>query len=258
MAKRRKHKRPHFLAERLALWAATLVLAGFGAAGWTLAFWDVSHHLAIMAALVALVAPLVAAALSGPAMHGGGVLAWLTIIVFTAMEAGSHANAIWQFDAVANQAVNERALTEYQAEADKVTAARDEAQAKLAALPTPDATGAIRKADTYVATHAVLTANLETAQARVDALVKPEPKQLFPRWLSGGVMALTAFALIFGHLAIARAERQMQRKAEAQAQAARAPVKQASRKPRRKAAPAGPNVVIFKSLAEKLSGKKAD
>lgn len=257
MAKRKKAQRSHYLVERLALWAATLVLAGFGAAGWALAFWDVSHHLAIMAALVALVAPLVAAALSGPAMNGGGFFAWFTIVVFTAMEAGSHANAIWQFDAVANQAVNERALAEYEAEAAKVVAARDAAQAKLDALPTPDANGAIRKADTYVVAQAALAATLDKAQAKVDALVKPEPVQLFPRWLSGGIMALTAFALIFGHLAIARAEREMLRKAQAQAAKANQPAK-AARKPRRKAAPTGPNVISFKSLAEKLRGDKAD
>lgn len=210
MSKRRKAKRGAFALSTVSLWVATVILAAFGAVGWALALWGVSQPLAIMGASVALVAPLVAASLSGPAMRGGGLYAWLAIIVFTAMDAGSNAQAAWQFDAAANASINTEAGDLYAAEYAAAIAARDAARAKLAALPTPDAEGAIRKLDTYTATASILAANVATAEAVVSNLQKPAPAQLFPKEASGIVMGLTSLALILGHLGIARAQRKLE------------------------------------------------
>ena len=38
-------------------------------------------------------------------------------------------------------------------------------------------------------------------EGALEAIKAPEPARLFPKWLSGGVMALTSLALILGHLA---------------------------------------------------------
>lgn len=227
---KRKPKPRTFAGARIALWIATLALAAFGAIGWGIALWEVSKPLALVAGLVALVAPLSAAALTGPAAHGAGLSAWLAILIFTAMDAGSNANAAWQFDATANAAVNAPAAELYAADLVAAKATLAAAQAKLLALPTPDAQGAIRKADTYATAHAALAGNVATAQAAIDALVKPEPVALFPKWLSGTVMALTSLALIFGHLAVNTAARK---------EAAKVPVEAPARKRRkpRKAQP---------------------
>ncbi|MGE6697460.1 hypothetical protein ACQKH5_07205 [Hyphomonas sp. NPDC076900] len=232
MARRKRVKAPkakQFVGARLALWLATVTLAVFGAVGWGLALWEVSPPLAILGGLVALVAPLVAAALAGPATHGAGFTAWLCILIFTAMDAGSNANAAWQFDAAANREVNSAAISSHADAVAKAKAARDAAQAALLALPTPDANGAIRKADTYATTHAALTANLMSAQGHLDAIVKPEPTRLFPKWLSGVVMALTSIGLILGHLAVNTASR---KSAERLAREATKPTpRQTKRKP---------------------------
>lgn len=235
MARRKKvaPKAKQFVGARLALWSATLALGAFGAVGWGLALWEVSQPLAIMAASVALVAPLVAAALAGPATHGAGLTAWLCILIFTAMDAGSNANAAWQFDAAANHRANAATEAVYAAELATLTGARDAALAALLALPTPDANGAIRKADTYATAHAALTANLAAAQARLDAIVKPEPVRLFPAWLSGGVMALTSLALILGHLAANTAARKASARLAEAAAPAKAPAKRKPRKSRK-------------------------
>ena len=216
---KRKPKPRTFAGARIALWIATLALAAFGAIGWGLALWEVSKPLACIGGMVALVAPLAAAALTGPAAHGAGLSAWLAILIFTAMDAGSNANAAWQFDATANAAVNAPAAEQYAADLAAAKATLAAANAALIALPTPDAQGAIRKADTYAAAHAALTGNVATAQAAIDALVKPEPVALFPKWLSGTVMALTSLALIFGHLAVNTAARKEAAKAPAEAPA---------------------------------------
>ena len=211
MANRRKtNNRGAFALSTVSLWVATVILAAFGAVGWALALWGVSQPLAVMGATVALVAPLVAASLSGPAMRGGGFYAWLAIIVFTLMDAGSNANAAWQFDAAANASVNAEASDTYAAEYAAAVSAREAARAKLAALPTPDATGAIRKAETYAVTAGILAANVATADAAVTGLVKPQPARLFPKEASGAVMGLTSLALILGHLGIARAQRKQE------------------------------------------------
>lgn len=223
-----------FGGARAALWTATVALAGFGAIGWGLALWEVSHHLALVAGLVALVAPLAAAALTGPAAHGAGLSAWLAIIIFTLMDAGSSANAIWAFDEAANASANKPAMVSYETDLIAAKATLAAANAALVALPTPDATGAIRKADTYAAAHTALSANVATAQATISALVKPEPVALFPKWLSGSVMALTAFALILGHLAVNTAAR----KAAAKSEATQARAKSRKRRPPVRKAPA--------------------
>jgi hypothetical protein len=232
MSKSRKPRVRTFAASRITLWIATLVLAAFGAVGWGIALWEVSQPLAVMGAAVALVAPLAAAALTGPAAHGAGLSAWLAILIFTAMDAGSNANAAWQFDAAANAAVNGPATEQHAADLAAAKATLASAQAALIALPTPDANGAIRKAETYQATHAALSANVATAKAALDALKAPEPVQLFPRWLSGTVMALTSLALIFGHLAVNTAARKEHERARLEAPAPRSKRK---RKPRAKA-----------------------
>lgn len=232
MARRKRVKAPkakQFVGARSALWLATATLAVFGAVGWGLALWEVSQPLAILGGLVALVAPLVAASLTGPAAYGAGLSAWLCILIFTAMDAGSNANGGWQFDERANSARNAAAMSHFAAEYATAKAARDAAQAALLALPTPDAQGAIRKADTYATTHAALTANLVSAQGHLDAIVKPEPARLFPKWLSGGVMALTSIGLILGHLAVNTASR---KSAERLAREATKPTpRQTKRKP---------------------------
>lgn len=209
MSKRKAQapKPKQFVSAKLALWAATLTLSVFGAAGWVLVLWDVSHHLAFLAALVSLVAPLVAASMAGPASSGAWVSAGLCMLIFTAMEAGASVNAVWQFDAAANKAVNAPAQAAYEADVLAAKAALGVATDKLVNLPTPDAKGAIRKVETYAQTHAALTANVAAAQARLDALVKPQPTTLFPREVSGTVMALTSIAMILGHLGVARAGR---------------------------------------------------
>ena len=235
MTKRKPRVRT-FAASRSALWIATLALAAFGAIGWGLALWDVSKPLALVAGLVALVAPLAAAALTGPAAHGAGLSAWLAIIIFTAMDAGSNANAAWQFDAAANKAVNAPAAEQYAADLAAAKATLASAQAALIALPTPDAQGAIRKADTYATAHAALTSNVATAQGALDDLKAPEAAQLFPKWLSGSVMALTSLALIFGHLAVNTAARKAELKAAEQA-----PVRK-RRRPRKAAPKVAPQV----------------
>lgn len=243
---RRKTKAPkakQFVGARLALWIATITLAVFGAVGWGLALWEVSPPLALMGGLVALVAPLVAASLAGPATHGAGFTAWVCILIFTAMDAGSNANAAWQFDAAANRDVNSAAISSHADEIAKAQAARDAAQAKLLALPTPDAQGAIRKADTYATAHAALTASLVSAQGTLDAIVKPEPARLFPKWLSGSVMALTSIGLILGHLAVNTASRKAAAGlAKVAPEAPHKPVKRTqARKPRKpKASPQNP------------------
>lgn len=234
MSKRKAVRRAkQFVSAKITLWFATLALAAFGAIGWGLALWDVSPPLAILGGVVALVAPLAAAALTGPAAHGAGLSAWLAILIFTAMDAGSNANAAWQFDATANAAVNAPAAEQYAADVAAAKATLAAAQAKLLALPTPDAQGAIRKADTYAAAHAALAGNVATAQAAISALVKPEPVALFPKWLSGTVMALTSLALIFGHLSVNTAARKEAAKVPAEAPARK------RRKPR-KAKPKAP------------------
>ncbi len=235
---KRKPKPRTFAGARLALWIATLALAAFGAIGWGLALWEVSKPLAVIGGMVALVAPLAAAALTGPAAHGAGLSAWVAILIFTAMDAGSNANAAWQFDATANAAVNAPAAEQYAADLAAAKATLAAANAALIALPTPDAQGAIRKADTYATTHAALSGNVATAKAAVDALVKPEPVALFPKWLSGTVMALTSLALIFGHLAVNTAARkEAERFADQQA---RGPSKRKRRKPAKRTPAASP------------------
>jgi hypothetical protein len=207
---KRKPRARSFAGARIALWIATLALAGFGAIGWGLALWPVSQPLAIIGGIVALVAPLAAAALTGPAAHGAGLSAWLAIIIFTAMDAGSNANAIWEFDEAANASINRPAQEAYEADLAAAKATLAAANAALLALPTPDAEGPIRKADTYTTTHTALSGNVKTAQDALDALKKPEVSTLFPKWLSGSVMALTSLALIFGHLAVNTAARKAQ------------------------------------------------
>ena len=233
---KRKPKARSFAGARIALWIATLALAGFGAIGWGIALWEVSKPLALIGGMVALVAPLAAAALTGPAAHGAGLSAWLAIIIFTAMDAGSNANAIWEFDEAANRSVNGPAFELYQSDLVAAKANLASAQAALIALPTPDAQGAIRKADTYATAHAALTANVATAQGALDNLKAPEAAQLFPKWLSGSVMAATSLALIFGHLAVNTAARKAELKAAEQA-----PVRK-RRRPRKAAPKVAPQV----------------
>lgn len=195
-----------FTRTKAVLWSATAILAAFGAVGWALALWDKSPGLAVMVALVAAVAPVVAAAMTGPAVRGGGVLAWACVVIFVLMDGGSNTNAGWQADTFAMSAINAPAQALYAADLAAAKGNLIAAQSALVALPTPSVTGPITRLETYATTSAILSANVVSAQRNLDALTPPVVQHLLPRAAMGGVLFLTSFAVIFGFLGVHTAE----------------------------------------------------
>lgn len=84
----------------------------------------------------------------------------------------------------------------------ELTEAKDrlkEAKDKLVNLPTPDATGAIRKKDTYEATKASLSADIALFQADVDRLEAPSTPPLYVAVVMGLIqIALSIFFACMG------------------------------------------------------------
>lgn len=75
----------------------------------------------------------------------------------------------------------------------------DTARDKLANLPTPNATGAIRKKDTYELTRSTLVSDIELFQADVDRLETPETPLLFVAAIMGLIqIALSIFFACMG------------------------------------------------------------
>jgi hypothetical protein len=219
-----------FIWTKTALWLATGILALFGGVGWALALWDKSIPLACMVAVVAAIAPIVAASMTGPAIRGGGVFAWACVLIFVLMDGGSNTNAGWQADSFALSAINGPATEAYAADLVVAKGNLQTAQAALVALPTPSVDGPIKRLDTYATTAAILTATRDSARADLDALTPPVMQHLLPREVMGVVLFLTSFAVIFGFLGV--------HSAEARARKATAVVKPAPiRKPRATPAP---------------------
>lgn len=208
-----------FTRTKAVLWSATAILATFGAVGWALALWDKSPGLAVMVALVAAVAPVVAAAMTGPAVRGGGAMAWACVVIFVLMDGGSNTNAGWQADTFAMSAINAPAQALYAADLEAAKGNLLAAQAALVALPTPSVTGPITRLETYVATSAILSANVVSAQHNLDALTPPVVQHLLPRAAMGGVLFLTSFAVIFGFLGVHTAETKASKAAPARPRA---------------------------------------
>ena len=229
------------------LGGATFLLAIFGAVGWGLSLWSVSPILAILLGAVAMIAPIVAASLTGPAMKGGGAVAWGCVLIFTVMDGASNGNSFWQFEKVGMEAINKPAMERYQADLVVLTQARDNALIKLNELPLPSADGAIRRMSTYVETQAILKANVEAAKADLDALEAPVPARLFNEWASFTVMMLVSFALILGWLGVHRMDHKKPRKRKAKPKAAPAPKSNARNFPK------GGKVVDFGQLALNLA-----
>jgi hypothetical protein len=195
-----------FLGTKTALWAATGILAVFGGVGWALALWDKSVPLACMVAVVAAVAPIVAAAMTGPAIRGGGLFAWSCVLIFVLMDGGSNTNAGWQADAFAMSGINTPAREAFAADLGLAKGNLQVAQAALMALPTPAVGGQITRLETYTQTAVILTATRDAAKAELDALVAPVDQHLLPREAMGMVLFLTSFAVIFGFLGVHTAE----------------------------------------------------
>jgi hypothetical protein len=204
-----------FHGTKAVLWSATGILAVFGGVGWALALWDKSVPLACMVAVVAAVAPIVAAAMTGPAIRGGGLFAWACVLIFVMMDGGSNTNAGWQADAVAMSAINAPKQALYAADLEVAKGNLLAAQSALVALPTPSVTGPITRLETYATTSAILSANVASAQHSLDTLTPPVVQHLLPREAMGVVLFLTSFAVIFGFLGVHTAEKRQLPKPQA-------------------------------------------
>jgi hypothetical protein len=213
-----------FKAAHVVLWGAVLTFAVYGAAGWIVALWQQSPVLAGLMALAFGFAPFAAAALTGPALRGGGIAAWSALIVFTAMDAAGNTNAFFEFEKVAlhdqNAAIVQAhtvAASLHAGDLAKAKAAHEASTAKLLSLPTASAlcvdvgpkTCEARKA-AQAGDREALAAQAALAKAQVDALtapVAPVQARLLPPEVSATLHTLLSFALVVGFLGLHVAER---------------------------------------------------
>jgi hypothetical protein len=235
MSKRRKRYRPpmHYAGAFLVLWTAVLILGVYGAVGWIVTMGETSVPLALLLAAAFGSAPAVAAALTGPAMRGGGWAAWAALLVFCAMDAAGNVNAFNAFDRVAMQEENDKrteahtlALATYTTAQATAQEAHTGAIKALAALPTAQAVcegyGPVnceRRQKGLADDRQSLTEQRDTAAASLAALVMPkapEVARLLPEWVTVATHALISFALVLGflgtHHAKAKAEAPVQLK----------------------------------------------
>lgn len=216
-----------FRAAHVVLWGAVVIFAIYGAAGWLVSLWDQSPVLAVLMAIAFGFSPFAAAAITGPALRGGGVVAWVSLIVFMAMDAAGNAHAFFEFEKVALRDHNAKleasfasALATYDADVAAAKQAHTAATSKLLALPTASAlcgdvgpkTCEARKA-AQAADREALMAQAASAKAVVDSIavpVAPEQARLLPAEVSATLHTLLSFALVGGFLGLHNAEKRRQ------------------------------------------------
>lgn len=247
-AARKRRPAPPFRGAFVVLWLASLTFAVYGGVGWLVTLWTISAPLAVMLAVAFAMAPLTAAALTGPAMRGGGLAAWSAVLVFCAMDAAGNVQAFWAFEDVAMKAENTArqeahtaALLVYEADRKAASDLLAASSAALLALPDPvtacEGLGPVNckaRLDGIAASSATLTKQQDTAQRKLDGLVKPsapEVARLLPMEATGIIHTLLSFALTAGFLGTHNARR----KAEAMGAAERPKAKR--RKSQRSKAP---------------------
>lgn len=206
------------------LWFASIVFALYGATGWLVSLWATSVPLAILMAGAFATAPLVAAALTGPALRGGGIAAWSAVLVFCAMDAAGNAQAFWAFESVAMGAKNSASEEAHKAalarfEADRKAASDLLAASNAALLALPSATEACKghgpqnckaRLEGLTADTQRLEATASAAQASLQALrapSSPEVSRLLPWEVSGSLHALLSFALVLAFVGVHAARR---------------------------------------------------
>jgi hypothetical protein len=199
------------------LWVATVVFAAYGGVGWIVTLWTVSKPLAVLLAVVFAMAPLAASGMTGPAIRGGGLAAWASVLVFCGMDAAGNTNAFWAFDKLATQAENDAnarthaaAMVSYTAAKAKAETARDDATARLAKLPSSqevcEGFGPVNcktRQDGLAADTARIAAQREDAKHTLETLtapVAPAVVHLLPPMASGTIHVLLSFAMVAGFL----------------------------------------------------------
>lgn len=202
------------------------MFAIYGGVGWLVTLWHQSPGLAVLMALAFGFSPFAAAALTGPALRGGGIAAWVALSVFMLMDAAGNANAFFEFEKVATMDQNHTAtvahttaLGVYTADLAAAKAAHGSATAKLLTLPTASAVcegvGPITcdgKRNAIAGDREALTTQALTAKLAVDALVAPTAPavvRLLPPEVSATLHCLLSFALVGGFLGLHRAEKRM-------------------------------------------------
>lgn len=254
MTARSKRKAPtRFVGAIVVLWLASVVLAVYGATGWIVSMWSISQPLAIMLALAFGTAPLVAAAMTEPAIRGGGLAAWAAVLVFCGMDAAGNTHAFWTFESVAKAEENKAAaqahaleLVAYEADRKAATDTRNAANAALLAIPTAtsacEGLGPVNckaRLEGLAADRAGLVAQRDAAEETLAALAKPTPPaeaRMLPAEVSGTLHTLLSFALVAGFLGTHNARRKA-------GGVKAAPARRPARRPRPKAA-AKPVAVI--------------
>lgn len=216
--------RSPFAVTHAVLWGAVITFAIYGAAGWLVTLWAQSPVLAVLMAVAFGFAPFAAAALTRPALKGGGLAAWSALIVFTAMDAAGNTNAFFEFEKVATHGQNAAlqrshgaALASYETDLTAAKGTHAAVTAQLLALPTASAlcadvgpkTCEARKA-AQGADREALAAQAAQAKAQVDMLVvptAPERVHLLPPVVSATLHTLLSLALVVAFLGLHNAER---------------------------------------------------
>lgn len=201
----RKPRQPKWLLARSAFVMAALFFAAFAVIYWGRNLWDASPALAVFVAagfaLSALVTPTVVPKIASA--RGGARWGLAAVcIVFGLVDTIGLTGAFAGVEKDMTRAAYEADLSAHEAERGRLLTALETAQAQLAAVPTPNATGEIRTRETWLAVTQPLRADVDAAKADLEALVDPVRPDVFDDMFVGLVSLLLQIALAIGLLAL--------------------------------------------------------
>lgn len=204
-SKTRKPQKPAWFVARASIVLAALFFAAFAVYYWAAPLWNANPVLSVFIgagfALSALVTPSVAPKL----VHSKGAttaLLFAVCCVFGAIDSLGVGVAFGSLEQDMTQAEYDDAMSDYKVELSTLTNAVTAAQAKLDAVPLPDAKGAIRKDSTWTSVNGVLEGRVNSARGRLDALAKPSRKDLFPNDLVMLLSFMLQAAIAVGAIAL--------------------------------------------------------
>lgn len=243
----RKPRQPSWLLARSAFVTAALFFAAFAVIYWGRNLWDASPALAVFVAagfaLSALVTPTVVPKIASA--RGGARWGLVAVcIVFGLVDTIGLTGAFAGVEKDMTQAAFSAEVEAHNAERGRLLASLARAEAALAAVPAPDAGGAIRRLDTWQAVTEPLRGDVETAKTELAALVDPVRPKVFNDAFVGLVSGLLQIALAIGLLTLEAARLAVHRKALEEYEAAkREERKRAEKSARAKAKVKAPAVV---------------
>lgn len=212
----RRPRQPVWLLARFALVAAALFFAAFAVIYWGRNLWAASPALAVFVAagfgLSALVTPTVVPKLASA--RGGARWGLAAVcIVFGLVDTIGLTGAFAGVEKDMTQAAYEADMSAHEAERIRLLGLLETAQAKLDAVPLPNATGEIRTRETWLAVTETLRADLDTAKGELSALVEPTRPDVFDDAFVALVSGLLQVALAIGLLSLEAARLRVHREA---------------------------------------------